>query len=122
MAVGLIVMLSVVVISSSFYVPTENKSINQIQLKNTGSDIFAVLDYLNVLDTFNKAAIEGNISAILPFNANVSAVVKKFDASGALLDQIEINSDIQSDFISGKWIFVDGATNFYTVDYKVAFR
>ncbi|MBI2076077.1 MAG: hypothetical protein HYT72_02400 [Candidatus Aenigmarchaeota archaeon] len=122
MTVGLVIMLSIIAISTGFFILPDN-SLNQIQLRRIGSDIFASLDYENVLDTFDKAAIEGNISLILPFNTNVSAVIKKFSTNGDLLDQIQINSDIRDKFISGKRVFAgNAATNFYVAEYKVSFR
>lgn len=122
MAVGLAIMLPIIAISAGFFILPDN-SLNQIQLRRIGSDIFASLEYDNVLDTFDKMAIEGNISLILPFNTNVSAVIKKFSTSGDLLDQMQINSDIRDKFISGKWTFVgNSTTNFYVAEYKVAFR
>lgn len=124
-AIGLVTVMAILA-ASSFYVLSSGKSgVNEIALKKTGSDIVAVLDYEGVLDTFNKTIIERNMSGMLPFNMNMSMIVRKYGADGNFLEQLNINEDLDENYYTGRWLFVafsGNEENFYVAEYKVAFR
>ena len=123
-AVGVTLLL--LLASAGVLVKSKGTAINNVNAKRVTEDIVAVLDYNDVLDTFDKTLIQGAVNSSLPSNVKMYMIMSKYSKDGALLDQITINDDIPDNFFLGKWIFVttgsDGFTNnFYLVRYKVAF-
>lgn len=123
-AVGITLVL--LLIAMGVLVSTKASAVNDINAKRVASDIAAVLDYNDVLDTFNIATITDAVNATLPANVLLYMRIGKYNKDGVLLDYIDINGDIPENFFYGKWIFVttgqDGlVNNFYLVRYKVGF-
>ncbi len=125
-AIGLVIVASILAMSSVYILSSEKSGISEIALRKTGSDIIAVMDYEGVLGTYNKTAIEGNLSSLIPFNMNMSMVINKYDTNGDFLDRLQINADLKKNYYSGRWMLAafagKVASNFYIVEYKVGFR
>ncbi len=125
-AIGLVIVASIIAMSSAYMLSSGKSGISEIALRKTGSDIIAVMDYEGILATYNRTAIEGNLSSLVPFNMNMSMVISRHATNGNFLDRLQIGADLKKNYYSGRWMLVsfDGkaASNFYIVEYKVGFR
>ena len=96
--------------------------ISSLRLAN---DIVAVLDYENVLDSFDKDYIESKVNSLLPVNLKMSMKINRYNQDSKLIDQIQINEDIKEDFLEGKWAFVTFQSSdavFNLAQYKIGFK
>lgn len=121
-----ITILFVVLIIAYNYISLSRVSGNpEISANRFASDMVAVLDYENILDSFNKDAIEMRVNALLPSNLRIAMKISRYDSNDVLSDQIQINDDITENFYTGSWVFVmfnNNDANFNAVEYKVGFK
>lgn len=97
---------------------------SELEAKRLATDIVAVLDYRDVLDTYDKSKIEANLSGLVPENLNMSMIIKRFNST-ALISELQINANITENFLAGKWWLtaVNGSgQSFYLVEYRVKFK
>lgn len=95
----------------------------ELEAKRLATDIVAILDYRDVLDTYDKNKIEANLSQLLPANLNMSMIIKRFNSIA--VSQMQISANITDNFLAGRWWLtaVNGSSqSFYLVEYRVKFR
>ncbi len=65
----------------SYPITSYSSGADAIAIRRTASDIVAVLDYNDVLDTLDKSTIESELNPLLPPNLNMSMVLHVYNAS-----------------------------------------
>src|SRR3989344_2727009 len=100
---------------SSYYIGL-SQGLRDVDLQTirTGSDILALLDHKNILETMNVDLIEINRDNVLPDLYDMKIKVDCKDSSGSSSGSIETSEEILEDkFIgSGKRVFIKDEDNY----------
>lgn len=120
LAAGSVMLMIAVVYAISFGHPQE------FQARRTAADIVALLDYTQVLDTFNSTAIANNLTAYTPSNMRLGMNISRYTTAGTFDSSIAVMYEMNGTFSAGRWWFVSFADKtvdaFYIVDYRVTLK
>lgn len=110
----------------SYPITSYSSGADIIAIRRTASDIVAVLDYNDVLDTLDNDTIAQELNQLLPHNLGMSMTLDVYDSDLDFEYQIQVNPDLDGDYYTGKWRFpkLTGSQidKYVLVEYKVGLR
>lgn len=111
----------------SYSITSYSSGADSVSIRRLASDMVAVLDYSDVLDTLDKETIEAELNQLLPPNLNMSMTVYVYEEpDGDPVNTIQINPDLTGDYYKGRWrfpVFAGADINkFVLVEYKIGLR
>lgn len=123
-AFAVIIVSALLFMSYDYSVTSYSSAAESIAMRRVASDIVAVLDYNDILDSLDESTIESELNRMLPPNLDMNMTIYVYDDPTNLDYTIQINGDLKGDYFKGKWFsrtYADGG-RYLLVEYRMGFR